>query len=148
MSKSRAKRGSAATRKESDGHEQRAAYRDRMHRQFRSSLDSLGKSAAGAISADLKTFMRDWRSGMAEPDMNSVWDYKPVGDQKLGVKQIRVATHYRVALMVVRGDHPCIWFLHAYRRKQGKSNRQEIPLATGRARAIREEEHKDERARD
>ncbi|HLA80012.1 MAG TPA: hypothetical protein VJP78_00060 [Thermoleophilia bacterium] len=85
---------------------------------------------------------------MAEPDMNSVWDYKPVGDQKLGVKQIRVATHYRVALMVVRGDHPCIWFLHAYRRKQGKSNRQEIPLATGRARAIREEEHKDERARD
>jgi hypothetical protein len=124
---------------ESPGEIDRSAYGARFASGFEQSLNRLGVQAADMITVELQEFMTDYRANMSPDELRSVWDYKQLVGKELRrwkVDQIRVATHYRVALTVMHSVQ-ALWFLNVYRRHSDR-NSPDIALAVTRARRVRE----------
>ena len=115
-----------------------ATYRAERARGFTRSLDRLGIEAAIDIPAELEGFMKDVREYAELPELQSSWDYKLLQGRdarRSRTYQIRVCTHYRVAL--ITSQKICrVFFLNAYRRTG--NNQSEIATAVQRALDIRE----------
>ncbi len=103
---------------------------------FQQALRHLGIEAEDTIAADLREFMNDYCRNMTMEDLRNVWDYKPLVGRMIRrwrVDQIRVATHYRIALTITHAVRR-VWFLNAYRRHT--DNSPDIDTAVTRARRI------------
>ena len=129
---------------ESPGPE-RSAYEQRFFPSKKECLDCFGKDSAlyGRSLAHFQDFMRDWRSGMSEQDLNRMrWNFKALQGaevKKYNIKQIKIMRNYRVTLIV--RDHttpPCICFLEVFPR--GDTNERDFARTVTRARRLLEEE--------
>jgi hypothetical protein len=112
-------------------------YREQLAQGFSRGLGRLGAQAAAEIPAELEDFMKDIRDRVALAELQSRWGYKLLQTRdarRAAVYQIRVCTHYRVAL--IRSESVCqVFFLNAYRRTG--NNSADIDVAVDRALEIR-----------
>ncbi len=119
----------------------RAGYQSELAQGFTKSLKALGRVAEATIPAQLQLYMRDWCGGLTELELNRKWTYKPLSGIKAKrwkVKQIYVASHYRVPLIETdTSGSSRVWFLDVFRKNQ-RNQQEDIDRAIGRAKQIRE----------